>query len=189
MLGLLIPGPKAPSQDNDVYLEPLVDELKKLWMEGVASFDMDRGEMFTMKAILLWGIHDLPAFGNLSGCVTHGYKACPVCAMETESEYIGNKVVYPKYRRFLKDDHPYRLIKHGWYKDTEDKEPPTRLSGPSLLEKLNCIKYFPGKLPKNKKRTIYEATDKSFFTVGDGDIEKLSWYKKSIFYDLIYWSS
>ena len=57
------------------------------------------------------------------------------------------------------------------------------------MEKLNCIKYFPRKLPKNKKRTIYEATDKSFFTVGDGDIEKLSWYKNSIFYDLIYWSS
>ena len=41
MLSLLIPGPKAPSQDIDVYLEPLVDELKQLWI-GVLAYDMDK---------------------------------------------------------------------------------------------------------------------------------------------------
>ena len=63
MLCLLIPGPRAPSQDIDVYLEPLVDELKQLWV-GVLAFDMDKKEKFTLRAMLLWGIHDLPAFGN-----------------------------------------------------------------------------------------------------------------------------
>ncbi|XP_004292210.1 PREDICTED: uncharacterized protein LOC101300028 [Fragaria vesca subsp. vesca] len=31
MLSLLIPGPKTPGNDIDVYLEPLIDELKLLW--------------------------------------------------------------------------------------------------------------------------------------------------------------
>lgn len=132
MLCLLIPGPRAPSKDIDVYLEPLVDELKQLWTEGVPTFDMDKKEHFTLRAMLLWGIHDLPAFGNLFGCVTHGYKACHVCAVETESERIGNKIVYTKYRRFLKNGHLYKALKHGRYKNIEDKKPPTRLTGSTL---------------------------------------------------------
>ncbi|XP_071729257.1 uncharacterized protein [Rutidosis leptorrhynchoides] len=39
MLTLLIPGPKLPRKDIDVYLRPLVDELKILWSEGVVTHD------------------------------------------------------------------------------------------------------------------------------------------------------
>lgn len=77
----------------------------------------------------------------------HGYKACSIRATETESEHIGNRIVYPKYIRFLMDGRPYRALKHGWCKDVECKEPPTRLRGASLLEKLERIKYVHGKLP------------------------------------------
>ncbi|GLT27903.1 hypothetical protein SLA2020_028700 [Shorea laevis] len=31
MLFMLIPGPKAPTNDIDVYLQPLIDELEDLW--------------------------------------------------------------------------------------------------------------------------------------------------------------
>ncbi|GKB84680.1 uncharacterized protein Tco_0956952 [Tanacetum coccineum] len=34
MLSLLIPGPSAPGNNIDVYLEPLVEELKELWDDG-----------------------------------------------------------------------------------------------------------------------------------------------------------
>ena len=34
LLSLLIPGPKKPGNDIDVYLEPLVNELKLTWGEG-----------------------------------------------------------------------------------------------------------------------------------------------------------
>ena len=81
----MIPGPKAPGQDIDVFLQPLVEELKQLWEEGVPAYDMHTRQNFTLKAMLMWGIHDFPAFGNLSGCVTHGYKACPVCGDDTPS--------------------------------------------------------------------------------------------------------
>ena len=39
MLSLLIPGPKQPGNDIDVYLAPLVDDLKLLWSDGVEVYD------------------------------------------------------------------------------------------------------------------------------------------------------
>ena len=35
MLSLLIPSPHQPGNEIDIYLKPLVDELKELWVEGV----------------------------------------------------------------------------------------------------------------------------------------------------------
>ena len=38
-LSFLIPGPKKPGNDIDVYLEPLVNELKLTWDEGARNYD------------------------------------------------------------------------------------------------------------------------------------------------------
>lgn len=38
MMVLLIPGPKSPGKDFDVFLEPLIDELLELWT-GVRVYD------------------------------------------------------------------------------------------------------------------------------------------------------
>ena len=34
MLTLLIPGPSSPGKNMDVFLQPLVEELKELWETG-----------------------------------------------------------------------------------------------------------------------------------------------------------
>ncbi|RVW68458.1 hypothetical protein CK203_060202 [Vitis vinifera] len=59
--------PRQPGKDIDVYLAPLVDDLKTLWEVGVKAYDAHQQEFFTLKAILLWTINDFPAYGNLSG--------------------------------------------------------------------------------------------------------------------------
>ena len=59
MLSLLIPGPYRPRNKIDIYLKPLVDELKELWEEGVETYDAYSKEHFHMHAILLWTILDL----------------------------------------------------------------------------------------------------------------------------------
>ena len=63
MLSLLIPGPEAVTAANfDVYLCPLLEELKQLWSEGVMCHDAARwrGEAtFSLRAILLWCIQAL----------------------------------------------------------------------------------------------------------------------------------
>ncbi|CAL8992413.1 unnamed protein product [Prunus brigantina] len=85
MLTLLISGPKQPGNDIDVYLEPLIDDLKSLW-DGIRGvYDAHNGEYFTLRAALMWTINDFPAYGNLSGCVVKGYKACPICGDDTPS--------------------------------------------------------------------------------------------------------
>ena len=67
MLSLLIPSPTSPENDIDVYLQPLVEELKKLWDVEVKTFDMSSKKLFQMHAALLWTINDFPAYGVILG--------------------------------------------------------------------------------------------------------------------------
>ncbi|KAD2805096.1 hypothetical protein E3N88_38473 [Mikania micrantha] len=67
MLTLLISGPKSSGKDIDVFLRPLVDELKTLWTDGVQMRDAHNETIFTMRAALLWTINDYPARSSLSG--------------------------------------------------------------------------------------------------------------------------
>ena len=66
MLSLLIPVSQAPGRDIDVYLRPLIEELKELWHEGVQTFDVSTGENFRMHACVLWKINYFPAYWNLA---------------------------------------------------------------------------------------------------------------------------
>src|ERR1044072_556368 len=46
MLSLLIPGPKSPGNDIDVFLQPLIEELKELWESGVEKYDASKNQTF-----------------------------------------------------------------------------------------------------------------------------------------------
>ncbi|GJV81014.1 reverse transcriptase domain-containing protein [Tanacetum coccineum] len=84
MLMLFIPGPKSPGKDIDVYLRPLIDDLKVLWaLKGVETIDVATGQKFNMRAMVLWTINDFPARSSLSGWSGQGYKACPTCIKDT----------------------------------------------------------------------------------------------------------
>ncbi|KAL4021061.1 hypothetical protein IC575_019850 [Cucumis melo] len=90
-MSLLVPGPKSPGKELDVYLQPLIDELKELWNNGVRTFDCTDEEYFRLHACLLWTINDFPAYGDLSGWSTKGYQACPTCKEDTLSFGIKGK--------------------------------------------------------------------------------------------------
>ena len=79
MLSLLIPGPYQPRNKINIYLKPLVDELKELLEEGVETYDAYSKEYFQMRATLLWTIHDYLRFGNVSWSKTKGYHSCYTC--------------------------------------------------------------------------------------------------------------
>ncbi|KAA0050361.1 uncharacterized protein E6C27_scaffold88G00930 [Cucumis melo var. makuwa] len=66
-MSLLIPGPKSPGRKIDVYLQPLIEELKELWTFGVRTYDSLTGQFFQLYAALFWTINDFPAYGDLSG--------------------------------------------------------------------------------------------------------------------------
>nr|GEW42348.1 hypothetical protein [Tanacetum cinerariifolium] len=70
MLALLTPGPKSPGKDIDVYLNPLIEDLKVSWdRKGVETIDVASGQKFNMRAMVLWTINDFPARSSLSGGV------------------------------------------------------------------------------------------------------------------------
>jgi len=49
LLNLIIPRPKNPKEEIDLYLQPLINELKLLWNEGVLTYDISSKQNFTMK--------------------------------------------------------------------------------------------------------------------------------------------
>ncbi|CAA7036916.1 unnamed protein product [Microthlaspi erraticum] len=102
MLTLLIPGPTAPSNNIDVYLAPLVDDLKDLWNEGIEVYDAYLKENFTIRALLLWSISDYPALGTLAGCKVGG--------KDTPHRWLkfSRKYVYMGNRRRLRHGHLMR---------------------------------------------------------------------------------
>ncbi|CAL9018327.1 unnamed protein product, partial [Prunus brigantina] len=158
MLNLLISVPKQPGNDIDVYLEPLIDDLKSLW-DGIGGvYDAHNGEYFTLRAALMWTINDFPAYGNLSGCVVKGYKACPICGDDTPSHRLknGHKICYIGHRKWLPINHPYRRQRAAFNGKPEYGTPPEPLTGEEVLH-----------------------------MVEDGD--RVCWKKKSIFFDLEYW--
>ena len=105
---LLIPGPDSPRRDIDVYLCPLIDELKILWETGVETYDCASKEKFNMRAVLMWTVNGFPAYGYLSGWSTNGYKACPTYKEDTTSVRLRDKLSYIGHRRFLPPDHLWR---------------------------------------------------------------------------------
>ena len=68
MMPVLIPGPKQPGNDIDVYLKPLIEDLLLLWKEeGVAMWDAHAEVHFNLRALLFITTDDWPALSNLSG--------------------------------------------------------------------------------------------------------------------------
>ncbi|XP_020209008.1 uncharacterized protein LOC109793945 [Cajanus cajan] len=86
ILSMIIPGKRAPGNDINVYLQPLIEELKELWNTGVSTFDSHNNEVFNMHAALLWTISDFPGLGTLSGWNTHTGLACPRCNFDSERD-------------------------------------------------------------------------------------------------------
>ena len=114
VLSMLIFGPKQPGNDTDVYLTPLIEDLKFLWKNGVEVYDGYRKESFNLRAMLFRTINDFLAYRNLSGYNIKGQKVCPVCEDGTNTTRLDlcQKNVFLGHRRFLNSNHHYR----GWRK-------------------------------------------------------------------------
>ncbi|GJX51641.1 zinc finger, PHD-type containing protein [Tanacetum coccineum] len=133
---LLIHGPKSSGKDIDVYLRPLIDDLKDLWAKpGVETIDVATGQKFNMRAMVLWTINDFPARSSLSGWSGKGYKACPTCNEDTPSTSVLGKTAYVGHRRFLKKPHKCRrsLDFNG---EIEDGDPPRKFNQDDIMAQL-----------------------------------------------------
>uniref|UniRef100_A0A151UHF0 Transposase-associated domain-containing protein n=1 Tax=Cajanus cajan TaxID=3821 RepID=A0A151UHF0_CAJCA len=173
MLPLLIPGLSSPKSSIDVYLEPLIDELKKLWEKGFETYDAYSKELFQAHVALLWIVSDFPAYVMLLGWSISGKFACPVCNYHTCSMYLKNskKMCYMGHRRFLDSKHRWLKYKKCFDGTQELGVAPMPLIGSDILEILGDRKNVFGNNQKRKREK--------------GD----PWRKKGIFFELPYWET
>ncbi|XP_050380039.1 uncharacterized protein LOC126797454 [Argentina anserina] len=183
-LSLLIPGPKGPGKSIDVYLQPLVEELKMLWNQGVETYDAFKKETFTMRAAVLWTINDFPAYAMLSGYSTSGKKACPVCCEDTVSERLKKckKQCYLGHRRWLDAGHRYRGWKNNFNGDVERRYAPRRKTGFEVLRATHGLTFQFGNQKKKKTRRKRKRPSE-----GPPEKDFGNWKKKSILFELPYW--
>ncbi|KAL0540137.1 hypothetical protein IC582_024367 [Cucumis melo] len=73
-MSLLIPGPRSPGKELDVYLQSLIEELKVLWTFGLCTYDSLTGQFFQLHAALLWTINDFSVYSDLSVWSTKGIR-------------------------------------------------------------------------------------------------------------------
>ena len=138
MLALLIPGKESVTSENiDVYLAPLIEELQELW-SGVDAVDVsgEHGQRnFKLKAILMWCIHDYPAYGPVSGQVTKGYKGCTECGpnVTTRRSAALGKNLFLGHWRYLSMNHPYRTQGRAFDGTEEWRAPPCPLTGHDIM--------------------------------------------------------
>ncbi|XP_057418342.1 uncharacterized protein LOC130712526 [Lotus japonicus] len=169
---MLISGPQQPGNDIDIYLSPLIEDLKKLWEVGVEVFDGSREETFRLRAMLFGTINDFPAYGNLSGYSVKGKLACPICEEDTTSMRLEHckKNVFLGHRRFLRTTHRYRRWTKAFNGKKEEGRARKPLKGSDLFAKVKNVKCKFGKTFKKQ-------------------IPKCGWKKKSIFFEVPYWES
>ena len=177
IMTLLISGPTDPGNDIDIYLQPLIEELQLLWHTGVETYDAVTTDRFVMRAALMWTINDFPAYGMMCGWSTKGKLACPVCMKSTRSKRLKHRRTFSfiGHRRFLPSDHPYRNSRRQFDNVVETEGPPRRLSGEEIIKEIGCLQNEFGKGQLSKKRKSLHSDN--------------NWRKKSIFFELPYWSS
>jgi hypothetical protein len=60
---LVMLGPKEPKKQMNIFLRPLMEELKELW-QGVDAYDSHLKCRFNLCALYLWSIHDYLAYNK-----------------------------------------------------------------------------------------------------------------------------
>ena len=140
-LSMIIPGPNSPFEDTiNVYLQPLVHELKKLWV-GVPAVDMSEPigheRNFNMRGMLIWTIHDYPAYTLISGQSGKGYAGCPICGEGTFAEHSrhAHKTIFLGNRRWLRRNHRWRAARAAFNGRPNYDEAPQRQTGLTVIQR------------------------------------------------------
>ena len=144
MLSLIIPGSKSPGDKLHVYLKPLLEDLKDLFVNGMPTYDASRNETFDLRAAVLMTISDLPGLGMLACHMVHGNFACLPCGENVWYKRLkhGKKSCFMGHRRFLPLEHPFRLDKDSFDGTMElQAEPQTYYDRP-ILDEITALGNF-----------------------------------------------
>ena len=139
---LLIQVLGQPSNDIDMFLEPVIDELVEMFEKGVEDVWHEyKKKHVTIKAVLTTTITDLPGQGCLSGEKTKGYARCVECLDDTDAVHLpkNSKIVYMGHHRFLPKDHPYRRNRKDFDGTIGKRLPPKYRDEHAILREVNKL--------------------------------------------------
>ncbi|GKA23850.1 hypothetical protein Tco_0709883 [Tanacetum coccineum] len=106
-----------------------------------------------------------------------GYKACPTCNEDTPSIRVLSKTAYVGHGRFLKKPHKWRSSRE-FNGQTDNRDPPKEFGRDKILAQLDRLPTcLTGKHPSYRGVKIKRNV-----------VVELNWTKRSIFYELEYWS-
>lgn len=83
----------------------LIEELKKLWIIDMHTYDSFTDEFFQLDVSLLWIKNDFPTFGDLSRWRTKGYETCPICMKDKSSFKIRGKISFMGHLCYFPENH------------------------------------------------------------------------------------
>jgi hypothetical protein len=130
-------------------MEPLIVDMLKLWV-GVSTYDAHECKDFKLHAAILWGIHDYPTLGTMSGRSMGGYFACVHYDENPGLECLRNKIGFIGHRRFLLSDHPWRENR-SFNGHHENREQQRKFTANKVMARLDAVSYVPGKNPEKLK--------------------------------------
>jgi hypothetical protein len=127
----------------NVFMQPLFEELKKLWPE-VDAYDSHLKCQFNLHVAYLWSIHDYLAYGKFIGWCVHDRLNCLICMEDSDAFRLehGRKVsFFDCHRRLLPSNHPFRSDRRSFLKGkTVRKGPPKRKLGAEITKMLDGLK-------------------------------------------------
>ena len=147
-VSMIIPGPKYPGKNMNVYLEPLVDDLVRGWEgRGIRTYDASKKEYFDMYVWYHTSLHDLPARALFCGWCTHGKWPCPQCRQAVTFFWLnkgGKYSCFDEARQFLERRHAYRSDVKSFKKGRVVRGPkPIPKTGTEIKAELDALQPSP----------------------------------------------
>ncbi|XP_075085065.1 uncharacterized protein LOC142168301 [Nicotiana tabacum] len=169
-------GPHNPKKLIDIYMQPLIDELKLLWHQDVETYDISTKQNFRFCAALMWTINDFSTYIMMFEWSTVVKLACLTCVEDTKVftlKHGGKNTWFDYHHHLLPIDHEFRRNTSAFMKNKIDyEEPPSVLSPEEIWNRVRDL----------PKVTEYPLSNKIH-----GYYVTHNWTKQSIFYELPYW--
>lgn len=161
ILSMINPGPYTVGNNIDIYLQPLIKELNELWSKGVDTFGSSKNEIFKMRGALMWTFSDFFGLDILSGWNTHTGLVCSSCNVNAEPcrlchsrkcrLYHSRKWCFTDHHRLLARNYKFRLMRHCFDGNMEERTPPNKLSGSKILQQVKDINVTFGRQSESRK--------------------------------------
>jgi hypothetical protein len=142
-LNFVIPNSKELKKQMNIFLRPLMEELKKLW-QGVDAHNSHLKCRFNLCITYVWSIHDYLAYDKFVGWCVHGRLNCSICMDDSDVfrlEHSRKATFFYCHRRFLPMSHAFRGDKWSFLKGkTVRNRPPKRKLRENIMKMFDDLK-------------------------------------------------